>query len=108
MSKPTGHFFTVDNGIFEQGLKPRDIAVYCCICRHQNNRTGVAFPSRRTIADECGIGKVDTVDAALKVLCEKGLIIKRHGLRSDGGFQSNVYTISEIWDGDAPETGCKQ
>ncbi|MCF0247814.1 MAG: helix-turn-helix domain-containing protein [Synergistes sp.] len=89
-----GNFFIVDNFIFECGLKPRDIAVYCCICRHTNRQSGVAFPSRRTIAKECGIGKVDTVDTALKVLCEKGLIIKRHGYRADGGFQSNVYTIA--------------
>ena len=100
-----GNFFTVDNRIFDYGLKPRDIAVYCCICRHMNRDTGVAFPSRKSIARECGIGKVDTVDRAIDALCEKGLIVKRHGLRQDGGYASNVYTLSEIGDMGIPQEG---
>ena len=100
-----GNFFTVDNRIFDYGLKPRDIVVYCCICRHINRETGVAFPSRKMIARECGIGKVDTVDRAIDALCEKGLIVKRHGLRQDGGYASNVYTLSETGDMGVPQKG---
>lgn len=103
-----GHFFTVDNHIFDYGLKPRDIAVYCCICRHMNRDTGVAFPSRRRIAKECGIGKVDTVDKALAKLCEVGLIKKRRQYTQSGGYASNIYTISEIGDMVVPTEGYKQ
>lgn len=91
-----GHFFTVDNHIFDYGLKPRDIAVYCCICRHINRETGVAFPSRKTIANECGISKVDTVDKALKKLCKCGLIQKHHQYLPNGGCGSNIYSLSKI------------
>ena len=105
MSRTKGYYFTVDNDIFTYGLKPRDIAVYCCICCHINRETGIAFPSRRTIANECGIGKVDTVDRAIDTLCEKRLIIKRHGLRQDGGYASNVYTLSGIGDMGIPREG---
>ena len=100
-----GNFFTVDNRIFDYGLKPRDIAVYCCICRHINRETGVAFPSRRMIARECGIGKVDTVDRAIDALIAKGLLEKKHQMRFDGGYASNVYTLSGIGDMGVPREG---
>ena len=32
------NFFMVDNRIFEYGLKPRDIAVYCFLCRRMNRK----------------------------------------------------------------------
>lgn len=94
MSQSKGYYFTVDKDIFSYGLKPRDIAVYCCICCHINRETGIAFPSRRTIANECGIGKVDTVDKAISALVKKGLIVKAHQTRFDGGCASNIYTLS--------------
>ena len=93
MGQKRKNFFIVGNDIFSQGLKPRDIAVYCCICRHINAQTGVAFVSRQCIAKECGIGKTDTADKALHVLCEKGLIIKRHQYSEEGGYKSNVYSL---------------
>lgn len=104
----TGNYFTVDNRIFAMHLKPRDIAVYCCLCRHVNRINGVAYPSRKTIARECGIGKEDTVDRAVKVLCEKGLIIKRHQYLPQGGNGSNIYTVTDFGDPAVPETGDKQ
>ena len=67
---------------------------YCCICMHINTETGVALPSRRTIAKECGIGKTETVDRAIAVLCEKGLIEKHHQYSEDGGYKYNIYTLS--------------
>ena len=103
--KDFGSFFTVDNRIFDFGLKPRDIAVYCCICRHINQRTGVAFPSRRKIAKECGIGKTDTVDKAILTLTEKGLLIKHHQMRPDGGYGSNIYTLSDFGGMDTSKEG---
>ena len=93
MNTKRKNFFLVDNSIFTYRLKPRDIAVYCCICMHINTETGVAFPSRRRIARECGIEKPETVDQAIKVLCENGLIQKHHQYSEDGGYKSNIYTL---------------
>lgn len=92
-----GGFFQVDNQIFSMGLSPRDLAVYCCIAMHSNRETGVAYPSRRTIAKECGIQKVETVDRAIKVLCAKGMLEKRHQCTASGGKTSNIYTITPSW-----------
>ena len=86
-------FFKVDNRIFSFGLKPRDLAVYFCLCRHASNEGGTCFPSRRAVARECGISGSETVDRALKVLIEKRLIEKHHQHSEDGGYRSNVYRI---------------
>lgn len=87
------NFFMVDNRIFEYGLKPRDIVVYCFLCRRMNRESNVAFPSRRDIANGCGIRKEETVDKAIKALLEKGLIEKFHRYTNAGDYGSNVYRL---------------
>ncbi len=87
------NFFMVDNHIFDYELKPRDIAVYCFLCRRLNRESNVAFPSRKDIAYGCGIKKEETVDKALKVLVEKGLIKKHHRHTNAGDYGSNVYKL---------------
>ena len=62
--------------IIDRRLK--DFAVYCFLCRRMNRESNVAFPSRRDIANGCGIRKEETVDKAIKSLLEKGLIEKYH------------------------------
>lgn len=85
-------FFKVPNGIFEFSLKPSEFMVYCCLCKFRNNRTNSCFPSRKTVAELCGVS-VKTVDAALKQLCALGLIQKRKRQGRKGNFYSNKYTI---------------
>lgn len=87
--------FIVSNSIFDHELKPRDIAVYCFICRRLNRKENLAFPSRKDIAKGCGIKKEETVDKALKVLVDKGLIEKHHRFTNAGDYGSNVYKL--IW-----------
>ena len=93
MKERRTNFFMVDNCIFEYALKPRDIAVYCFLCRRLNQESNVAFPSRKDIAKSCGIKKEETVDKALKVLVEKGLIEKHHRHTNAGDYGSNVYKL---------------
>ena len=91
MADKRKNFFMVDNRIFEYGLKPRDIAVYCFLCRRMNRESNVAFPSRKDIANGCGIRKEETVDKAIKALLEKDLIEKFHRYTNAGDYGSNVY-----------------
>ena len=93
MKERRTNFFMVDNRIFEYDLKPRDIAVYCFLCRRLNQESNVAFPSRKDIGKGCGIKKEETVDKALKVLVEKGLIEKYHRHTNAGDYGSNVYRL---------------
>ena len=93
MQERRTNFFMVDNRIFDYDLKPRDIAVYCSICRRLNRKDNVAFPSRKDIGKGCGIKKEETVDKALKVLVKKGLIEKYHQYATAGDYSSNVYKL---------------
>ena len=86
-------FFRVSNSIFSFGLKPRDLAVYFCLCRHADNKSGTCYPSRSKIAHECGISGAETVDRALKVLLELGLIEKQHQVAQNGSYRSNLYRV---------------
>ena len=78
MEQKKSNFFMVDNTVFYVGLKPRDIAVYCFLCRMENREKGYAYPTRRQIAYACGISKVETVDLALKELAAMfGISVKQ-------------------------------
>ena len=84
-------FFMADNRIFEYDLKLRDIAVHCFLCRRLNRENNVAFPSRKDIAQGCGIRKEKTVGKALKVLVEKCLIKKYLRHTNAGDYGSNIH-----------------
>ena len=84
------------NEIFSLGLKPRDLTVLACLIRPKDNENDSCFPSRSLIAKECCV-KEKTVDAALKVLEERSIIVKRHRLRENGSYTSNMYFVADIF-----------
>ena len=96
MEQRKSNFFMVDNTVFYVGLKPRDIAVYCFLCRMENREKGYAFPTRRHIARACGISTVETVDLALKELVRRGFIEKTHSYSEEHGYEANHYKIIKI------------
>ena len=69
------NFLIIPNQIFELGLKPKELAAYCCLLRHSDKNTDNCFPSRGLIDDEGSMDK-KTVDTALKELKTRGLIKK--------------------------------
>ena len=89
------NFFIVPNQIFELGLKPKELAVYCCLLRHSDKNTDNCFPSRRLIAGECSMDK-KTVDSALKELEARGLIKKLCRYRENGSRTSNMYHLVSL------------
>ena len=89
------NFFIVPNQIFDLGLKPKELAVYCCLLRHSDKNTDNCFPSRRLIADECSMDK-KTVDSALKELEARGLIKKVCRYRENGSRTSNMYYLVSL------------
>ena len=80
-------YFMLPNEIFSLGLKPRDFAVLACLIRHKDNENDNCYPSRDLISKECCI-KIKTVDAALKELEKRSLIVKKHRLRENGSHTS--------------------
>lgn len=92
IEKINGKFFTIPNSIFDKNLKPRDFIVYCCLVMY-SDRKGYCYPSRKRIAEKCCIDH-KTVDAAIAVLVESGLIEKT-SRTIDGRKTSNGYKLTK-------------
>jgi DNA-binding transcriptional regulator YhcF (GntR family) len=56
------------------------------------NAEGTCFPSARTIASDCGVSE-RTIQRNMKVLLEKGFVIKENRYRENGGQSSNLYKL---------------
>lgn len=89
------NYHLVPNSIFDEGLTPYDITVYCFLAR-SSDKSRMCFPSRETIAKKCGIKSLRTVDKALNALEELGYIEKTYRYKVNGSNDSNIYTISKI------------
>ncbi|HEY8342819.1 MAG TPA: helix-turn-helix domain-containing protein [Calditerricola sp.] len=86
------HWFWAHNAIWDvPDLSAHAILVYLYLCRCAD-AGGTCWPSRSTIARACRISK-DSVDRAIKQLCERGLLIKESRQGPDGAYASNLYTI---------------
>ena len=89
-------YFMLPNEIFSLGLKPRDLTVLACLIRHKDNENDSCFPSRKLISKECCVDE-RTVDAALRELEERSLILKKHRFRENGSHSSNMYFIADVF-----------
>lgn len=93
MKYERGSFITVGSRDTLRGLHPTAQTLYMWLSSYANE-TGNCFPSRKTLATDCGCSE-DTIDKMLLVLLEKGLIQKQN--RVQGGEKlSNLYTVLVI------------
>jgi hypothetical protein len=74
-------------------LSAHDVLVYATIARYADGTTGVAWPSRKTVADlaRCDI---KTVDRSIGRLVSSGFL-EKHKRKHELG-ESNVYIVHEI------------
>ena len=89
------NYFQVQEDIFEYGLSPYDIAVYCYLAMRRNRKTGTAWPAIASIAEACKMGE-STVRRSLRILREKGLIqVEQHyqSTRRGNRQTANIYTV---------------
>jgi predicted transcriptional regulator len=99
-----GNFFIVSNSIFKFGFKPSVISVYCCLLKHMGIETRTCYPSRSEISKLCRVS-LKTVDKAVRVLCNSGLVKKEAQYWGDGGRVSNLYTITDLTSSGDPCSG---
>ena len=93
------NFFMVPNSIFELELKPRELAVYCCLLKYCDEDM-TCYPSRSTIGKDCCVDE-STVDKALAGLIHKGLVQKFPRYYEDGARDSNLYTVASLLEADS-------
>lgn len=97
-------FFQVDNALIDKFgpvIGPYGIAVYVAIARHLNRKSGVAFPSIRTLARETGMS-VPRAQKSVNELSEQGLISIDRTKRNTLGNKVNLYELVDV----APLTPC--
>ena len=74
-------------------LTAHDILVYATIARYADGVTGVAWPSRKTVADQARCD-IKTVDRSIGRLVASGFL-EKHKRKHELG-ESNVYIVHEI------------
>ena len=96
MSESRGNFFSLHNEIFALGLPPSAFMVYCFLQKSANRKTKQCYPSYTTISENLGLS-VNTVQRAVRILADKGLIftentsvITRYGEKHNGTL---LYTV---------------
>ena len=93
--RPSGRFFLIDNKIFEYGLLPKELSVYCYLIKCSDKKQ-LSFPSRKNIKKNCNIS-LPVVDSAIKGLVDKGLLEITHRYDPDtGNKRSNLYTVTNL------------
>jgi hypothetical protein len=86
-------FIILPHGLLDDPtLTAHDILVYATIARYADNSTGVAYPSRATIAESARCD-IKTVDSAVRKLVLAGCLEKHK--RSTPTGESNLYIVHE-------------
>ena len=75
-------------------LTAHDVLVYATIARYADVTTGVAWPSRSTVAQNARCD-IKTVDRAVVRLVAAGFL-EKHKRKTEKGDESNVYVVHEI------------
>jgi hypothetical protein len=75
-------------------LTAHDVLVYSTIARYADVTTGVAWPSRATVAQNARCD-IKTVDRCVARLVAAGFL-EKHKRTTDKGDESNVYVVHEI------------
>ena len=90
------NFFMIDNGVFDERLniEPLDKLVYICLLRYADNNTREAFPGQARIAKDIGITR-QRVNAAIKILQDRGLIDVKQRFDKKGSQKSNHYIVHD-------------
>ena len=82
--------------VFDMALSPYEFSVLCYLIMRSDNKNHTCFPSERSIASACGMGKT-SVGKSIKSLEDKGLIekVKRYQQSKNGLMRqtSNNYIL---------------
>lgn len=90
MKYQKGEFITIPNKSAIRGLEPTLQVIFLWLCDHSDD-TMQSFPSRKTLAAECGVS-IRTFDRGMQELVNKGFIVK--SARYNGTEQTtNLYEV---------------
>lgn len=85
------NYFKLSNDVFPWKLDPYAFVVYSYLARCNNNKQS-AFPSYKTIAEQCNISRRKAIDS-VNVLEENNILQKDHRFNEKGENVSNTYRV---------------
>ena len=98
----TQNYFTTPNEIFSLGLSPGEFTVYSFLCRCEDRRTHLCWPSYSTIGAATKMS-VNTVRKHVCALADKGLIrtedttvLTRSGLKRNGNLRYTIQPLQKV------------
>lgn len=91
VSTQMGPFSIVPEWVLNKPLSPTSLRLYCVLARFADWDTGIAFPSRDTLAQRMSCS-CKTIDRAISELVAMGCIIKI----SRGRYQSALYKVLQV------------
>lgn len=87
------NYSILESSVLKSNLKPTTKLVYAAIASHYRGEMSAIYPSYNRIAGLLGISR-NTAIVAVRELVAAGLLKKVARMRDDGGFTSNIYTLT--------------
>ena len=70
------YFYTITESMLDLGLRGTELNLFAIIYGYSQRGDGVCYVSRPELAKRCGVASIRTIDATIRSLIEKGLILK--------------------------------
>jgi hypothetical protein len=86
------YFCIIPEWVLYSSVSSNAVRLYGTLQRYADKDSGQCHPSRKTLADRCGLS-LSSLDRALIELVELGAVRKKQRLSSNGDWTSNIYTV---------------
>lgn len=86
------YFCIIPEWVLYSSISSNAVRLYGTLQRYADKDSGQCHPSRKTLADKCGLS-LSSLDRALIELVELGAVRKQQRLSSKGDWTSNIYTV---------------
>lgn len=77
------YFYTITESMLDLGLKGTELNLFAIIYGYSQRGDGICYVSRPELAKRCGVASIRTIDATIRSLINKGLILKETYKKGD-------------------------
>jgi hypothetical protein len=86
------YFCIIPEWVLYSSISSNAVRLYGTLQRYADKDSGQCHPSRKTLADRCGLS-LSSLDRALIELVELGAVRKKQRVSDKGDWTSNIYTV---------------
>lgn len=89
------YFCIIPEWVLYSSISSHAVRLYGTLQRYADKDSGKCHPSRKTLAEKCGLS-LSSLDRALNELVDLGAVKKQQRVGSNGDFTSNIYTVISV------------